>query len=59
MKCPYRISIHRKEYKEGDSTITREQTIYENCYGDLCPFYVSTDGEDCCAKVLTEVKEGF
>lgn len=64
MKCPYRVSTKYLKPEQGviltnsgKIKITLiEQTDYEECYGDECPFYCDngTRREPICNRVLAE-----
>ena len=58
MMCPYRVSVHKKIYTEEDgSKIIKEQVSYEDCYRDLCPFFVDSVSfaEPFCGRAYNEL----
>lgn len=56
MKCPYRVGINKKIYKEYNATIIKESVAYDDCYGEKCPFYCDdgTHRDPYCIRVENE-----
>ena len=52
MKCPYRISEHKRIVRGFSSEIhISERTEFEECYGENCPLYDEDIG---CIRVQNE-----
>lgn len=56
MKCPYRVSTNKQIIKSSSGAVIGEETVYEDCYTEDCPFYCTTETyrEPFCIRVETE-----